>query len=574
MNKSKIKSEKKRLRNKWFGKASAVAPLTLLALLSACGGGESDSAESKGLLDAEGTKDPYLVQYLVGGSDFLSIHGSTFDVDDNLYVGSVMGQSIHKVDLTTGESTVFVGPPEGMADDLEFGPDGTLVWTSILTGKVHARRPDGSIYVVAENLPGINSVAFGKNGRLFVTQVLWGDALWELDLNGKKEPRKVIENMGHLNGFDFDKDGYLYGPLLFKGKVVRVDVDAGELTILATGFKIPVAVNLDSNDNLYVADTALGRMVRIDIESGEKTLVATVDPGIDNLSINSKDELFITNMNDNAVYKINTRTGSTPNLVRSELSVPGGIDVYSDEMGGESVYLADLFTYSVVDGDSGTVIDMKRALRDHFEMPMSVNIQGSHVTTTSWFSNAVEIYDRDTHQVLATYHNFKHPVDALIIDEDEVLVAEQGTGSLVLVSGDHGEDRDVILEDMPGMAAMRPGSDEDTVYVTDVITGQLLEIDVDDGDTEVIAEGLDKPEGFDVAADGTIVLAEVGKQRIVRIDPDSGEVTEIVRNLAIGLAPAENTPAVYIQTGVAVSKAGNIYVTSDLNTALYKITPH
>ncbi|RLA44943.1 MAG: hypothetical protein DRR42_19890, partial [Gammaproteobacteria bacterium] len=129
MNKSKITSAKTRLRNRWFGKTSALAPLTLLALLSACGGGESDSAESKSLLESEGTKDPYLVQYLVGGSDFLSIHGSTFDADDNLYVGSVMGQSIHKIDLATGESTVFVGPPEGMADDLEFGPDGTLVWT-------------------------------------------------------------------------------------------------------------------------------------------------------------------------------------------------------------------------------------------------------------------------------------------------------------------------------------------------------------------------------------------------------------------------------------------------------------
>lgn len=560
----------------WFKKTIAIAPIALLAMLAGCGG-DADSGHSaqkgKGLLESEGTKDPYLVQYLVGGSDFLSIHGSTFDAEDNFYAGSVMGQSIHKIDIVTGESSVFVGPPEGMADDLEFGPDGTLVWTSILTGKVHARRPNGEIFVVADNLPGINSVAFGKDGRLFVTQVLWGDALWELDLSGQKEPRKVIENMGHLNGFDFDKDGYLYGPLLFKGKVARIDVDSGELSILATGFKIPVAANLDSNDNLYVADTALGRMIRVDIKTGDKTLVATVDPGIDNLSINSKDELFITNMADNAVYQIDTRTGKTRNIVKSELSVPGGIDVYSDELGGETVLLADLFTYSMVDGTSGAVIDIKRALRDVFEMPMSLNIQGDKVVTTSWFTNAVEIYDRNTQQILATYHDFKHPVDAIIINENEVLVAEAGSGSLLVVSGKHGEKREVLVDNMPGLAAIRPGSDDDTVYVTDVINGQLLEIDIDDGDIEVIAEGLDKPEGFDVAADGTIVLAEVGKQRVVRIDPDNGEVTEITRNLAIGLAPAESTPAVYIQTGVAVSDAGNIYVTSDLNTALYKIIP-
>ena len=539
--------------------------------LMACG--DSDEGKKKGMLEAEGTQDPFLVQYLVGGSDFLSIHGSTFDSDDNFYAGSVMGQSIHKIDITTGESSVFVGPPDGVADDLEFGPDGTLVWTSILNGKVFGRRPDGKVFLVADNLPGANAIAFDPSGRLFVTQVLWGDALWELDLAGKKKPRKVIENMGHLNGFDFDRQGYLYGPLLFKGKVVRIDVDSGELTTVATGFKIPVAVNLDSQDNLYVADTALGRMVRVDRKTGEKTLVATVDPGIDNLSLNSKDELFITNMNDNAVYKINIRTGASRNIVRSELSVPGGLDVHTNEFGDETVLLGDLFTYSTVNGTTGEVTDVKRALRDKFEMPMSVNLRGDRVAVTSWFSNAVEIYDRNNHEVLATYHDFNFPVDAVLIDEDKTLVAEQGTGSLVLVSGEDGEDRELVREGIPGIAALRPGTEDDKVYVTDVLEGQLLEVDIDNGKTRVIAKGLDQPEGFDIAADGSIILAEVGRQRLVRIDPESGEISEIARNLAIGLPAVDNTPAAYIQTGVAVSRAGNIYVSSDLNTALYKITP-
>lgn len=543
-----------------------LAPLLATLTLSGCG---TDTETSKGLLEASGTKDPFLVQYLVPGSDFLSIHGITFDSDDNIYAGSVMGQSIHKIDTLTGESTVFVGPPQGMADDLEFGPDGTLVWTSILTGQVHARRPNGEIFVVADNLPGINSIAFHPSGRLFVTQVLWGDALWELDLTGSEPPRKVIENMGHLNGFDFDKDGYLYGPLLYKGKVVRVDVDSGEMTTLARGFKIPVAVNLDSNDNLYVADTALGRMLRVDIHSGEKTLVATVEPGIDNLALNSRDELYITNMNDNALIKIHTRTGAARTVVRSEISVPGGLDLV-EENGKETLLLGNLFTYSAINGDSGVVTDIKRGLRDHFEMPMSVNIQGERVVVTSWFTSGVEILDRNSHQSLAVHHGFQQPVDALELVDGTLLVAEHGTGSIIEVSEDG--DREVLVDELPGIAALRQGSDEDSFYATDVLNGQLLEID-DDGDIEIIAEGLDRPEGFDVAADGSIVLAEVGKQRIVRIDPASGEISEIARNLVIGLAPAQGTPPGYIQTGVVVSSAGNIYVTSDLNTAVYKITP-
>ncbi len=543
-----------------------LSPLLATLVLSGCG---ADPEKTTRLLQANGTRDPYLVQYLVPGSDFLSIHGITFDQDDNIYAGSVMGQSIHKIDTLTGESTVFVGPPQGMADDLEFGPDGTLVWTSILTGQVHARRTNGENFVVANNLPGINSVAFSPSGRLFAGQVLWGDALWELDLSGQKPPRKVIENMGHLNGFDFDKDGYLYGPLLYKGKVVRIDVDSGEMTTLASGFKIPVAVNFDSNDNLYVADTALGRMLHIDIYTGEKTLVATVEPGIDNLALNSRDELYITNMNNNALIKINTRTGATRTVVQSEISVPGGLDLI-EENGRETLLLGNLFTYSTIDGESGDVTDIKRGLRDDFELPMSVNIQGERVVVTSWFTSGVEILDRNNHQSLAIHHGFQQPVDALELTNGTLLVAEHGTGSIIEVSEDG--DRNVLVDELPGIAALRQGSDDDTFYATDVLNGRLLEID-DDGDIEIIAEGLSRPEGFDIAVDGSIVLAEVGKRRIVRIDPDSGEISEIARNLAIGLAPAQGTPPGYIQTGVAVSSTGNIYVTSDLNTAIYKITP-
>jgi len=554
----------------------SLAPMLLAGALAGCG---KDTPEAgRGLLDAEGTSEPWLVQYLVPGGDFLGIHGLTFDRDDNLYVGSVIGQAIYKIDTRTGESSVFVGPPEGMADDLEFGPDGTLVWTSILTGKVHARSPDGSIRVLAEDLPGINSVAFRDDGRLFVTQVLWGDALWELDLAGKREPRRVIADQGHLNGFDFDRDGKLYGPLLYKGKVVKVDVDSGALQTVASGLRIPVAVNLDSRDNLYVPDTALGRILRVDIDSGEKTLVATVREGIDNLALNSRDELYITNMVDNAILRINTATGAARTITASPLAVPGGLAV-AQENGIDQVYLGDLFSFKKIDGRNGAVTELKRGLRDRMEMPMTVNLRGGRATTSSWFTNAVEVIDLATNQSVAAYHDLRHPVDALELEPGVVLVAEQGSGTLLRISGRHGEDREVIAEDLPGMAALRavpPRDAEDPVryvYLTDAVNGELLRIDVKRGSSRLIAAGLQQPEGFDLMPDGGIVLAEVGRRRLVHIDPGSGEVTEMARNLAIGYPAAEGTPPSYVQTGVAVSPSGAIYVSADRATALYRIVP-
>ncbi len=105
------------------------------------------------------------------------------------------------------------------------------------------RKGDGPVKKLASGLPGINSLAYRKDGRLYATQVFLGDALYEIDVEGVKPPRMITEKMGGLNGFEFGPDDKLYGPLWFKGQVAKVDVDKAELTVVADGFKIPAAVN-------------------------------------------------------------------------------------------------------------------------------------------------------------------------------------------------------------------------------------------------------------------------------------------------------------------------------------------
>jgi hypothetical protein len=65
----------------------------------------------------------------------------------------------------------------------------------------------------------------------------------------------------------------------------------------------------------------------------------------------------------------------------------------------------------------------------------------------------------------------------------------------------------------------------------------------------------------------------VGQKRVVAIDPSSGAKTVIASNLDIGLAPFPGGPPALVPTGVAVARSGNVYVSSDLRNALYKLTP-
>ena len=212
----------------------------------------------------------YRIQPLMPKTEVNGFNGLAFDSQGNLYGGVVQGSTTYKIDKETGEISTFILPPEGGADDLVFEPGGRVFWTAFFLGKVFARGADGKIVTLAEGLPGANAIARSKDGRVFFTQVFMGDALWELDLSGQKKNRKIAEKLGGLNAFQVHTDGFIYGPRWFKGDVVKINIETGEVTTVADGFQIPAAVKFDSKGNLYVIDNKAGELIRVDIKTGKK----------------------------------------------------------------------------------------------------------------------------------------------------------------------------------------------------------------------------------------------------------------------------------------------------------------
>ena len=79
--------------------------------------------------------------------------------------------------------------------------------------------------------------------------------LWEIDVTGAAPPRLIAKDIGGFNGFEVGPDGMLYGPLWFKGQVVKINPANGAITVINSEFKIPAAANLDGKGNLWVVDT-------------------------------------------------------------------------------------------------------------------------------------------------------------------------------------------------------------------------------------------------------------------------------------------------------------------------------
>lgn len=517
----------------------------------------------------------YRQEVVVQGSPFQGVHGLVVDGKGHLLASNLLGQSVHSIDLSSGAVSTLVGPPLGGADDVTLGPDGSVYWTGYFSGRLMRRTPQGKTRVIAKDLPGLNSLAFRGDGRLYATQLGPADALWEVDPRGKKPPRQVLAGLGFLNGFEFGPDDRLYGPLLLKGQIVRLDVDTGTIEVVAGGFTMPTAVNFDARrEHLYVVDAARGELVRVRVATGAKEVVARLPTGLDNLALGPDDKVYVSNMVDNDIRVVDPADGSVRPVVEARLSVPAGLAVAPDDV-TEQLYVADVYALRRVGGRDGEIHQTTRVLSTPMVFPMQVSLGAKHVVLSSAYLGSLQVLDRSTGQILRTIANTNGVQGVLELADGTLLVAEATTGRLVRVDTAEPAGTTVLTEGLKGPVGLVADADaaEPGVYVTEVRSGRVTRVRLSDGARRTVASGLRAPEGIARLPDGGLVVAEVGRKRLVRIDPASGRATVIASGLRIGLPESEGLPPGYVPTGVAVGRSGTIYLSSDIESALYRFVP-
>ena len=520
------------------------------------------------------------VTVLVQGSPIDGANGIIVDNKDQLHIASVAGREIVVMDPETGEILDRLGPDVGVEgpEDLIFGPDGSLYWTSFLTGEVGMLSPDGvstSQFVA----PGVNPITFSDDGRLFVALDFMGDALYELDPNLVDPPRLIAEDLGFLNGMDFGPDGFMYGPIWTKGEVVRIDVDNDTITTVADGFSNPAAVKFDSEGRLHVADYYEGEILRVDTKTGKKEVIARLPSGLDNLAFDSHDRLFVSHGQDGSIFEVladgTTRTVSPGGMIAAGCGV--AVLPRSD---GESVFVADLFTLREFDGLTGE----ERSIERHYigmpgiTSPETVSPDGDNLVLSSVFSNTVQVWNPETREVLEEYLDFAVPINAVRFQDDLIVVELGFEAEACRVTRMSDEGRVILADSADGLVLpVGLAVTNDDLWVSDWATGMVLQI-VADGELlsepKPVATELSAPEGLAVAPDGSLLVVETGVGRVSSIDLETGKVSTVAEGLELGAQGAEGYPPTWIFNGVAVGSSGVIYVTGDIANVLYRIDPN
>ena len=512
----------------------------------------------------------YSVEPLIATAPLHGANGMEFDADGNLIVGSMMSGSIRRVNVKTGEVESLIGPPEGLADDLAIGPDGTLVWTSMPMGIIHALRPGGRVEQLATDLPLINSINFSRDGRLFAAQVTQNlGTLYEIDMAAEAAPRPIVEGLAGLNGFEIDENDVLYGPLMWGGKIVSIDLESGEVTDVADGLTRPVAVNLDSQGNIYAVDYLSGEVIRIDPTTGAKQVIARSVPPIDNLAISDDDLIYISHACASGVEEIDPATGAIRSVARGSIGLPGGA-VLVERNGRETLLVAGLLCQNFVDTETGEVTPMPR--RGETSWSGTLDYRDGTVVITSFSFGQVQWLDAASGEPVRTLNGFDKPYDVRILSDGSVLVAEQGTGRVLLIRPPFDGEPEVVAENLQGPVGLLLDGDEG-FYVTETDSGSISHFDMLEGDATLIVEGLASPEGLDRLDENHLIVAEVGNRRLVAVNLDSGEIRAIAADLPIGMPSMMGAASSFLPTGVAAGHGGNIYVVSDMQNTVLKLTP-
>jgi sugar lactone lactonase YvrE len=310
------------------------------------------------------------------------------------------------------------------------------------------------------------------------------------------------------------------------------------------------------------------------VATGAKEVVAKLPTGLDNLALGPDDKVYVSNMVDNDIRVVDPADGSVRSLVAARLTVPAGLAVAPDDA-DEQLYVADVYALRRVGGRDGKIHQTTRVLSTPMVFPMQVSLGAKHVVLSSAYLGSLQVLDRSTGQILRTIPNINGVQGALELADGSLLVAEATTGRLVRVDASEPAKTTVLTEGLKGPVGLVADTEaaEPGVYVTEVRSGRVTRVRLADGTRRTVAKGLRAPEGIARLPDGGLVVAEVGRKRLVRIDPASGRSTVIASGLPIGLPESEGLPPGYVPTGVAVGRSGTIYVSSDIESALYRFVP-
>lgn len=413
----------------------------------------------------------------------------------NRYGESAGPQAAHGWQLT------HLTPPSGLfgANGMQFGPDGRLYVVQAFGSQVSAIDINTGICQTISPVGGAivapDDIAFDSRGVMYVTEVMNGRVSAR---TAEGEVRVIADNVPAANGLTAYQDRLFMDECRPGGRLFEVYPDGRTPRLIAADLPLPNALSVGPDGQLYFPEIAAGEIWRIPLAGGtpERFLAGLEVPTA--VKFDRKGLLTTTQARSGEITKVDiqSRTKTTVGKVRP------GIDNFA------------------VDADN-------RLFISHF-------IDGG----------VAEILSDGRERVLVP-PGFLGPL-GLAVGSDGMLYAADGLSlAAITPEGKRSRPGMFLQEGFPGFVRGLAAAPGGGLYMT-ISAGSVVSYHPGTRASQTLASGLNELLGVAGAPDGTVVVAEAGEGRVLKITP-TGEVTVLARGLTR-------------PSGVAVASNGSCYV--------------
>jgi sugar lactone lactonase YvrE len=519
--------------------------------------------------------DGWSISRLTPPSRLSGANGIRTGTDGRIYVASVPSSSISTINPDTGEIEVIspLGGDIVAPDDLVFDEAGNLYLTEITLGRVSMRTPGGKMSVVYGDMPVANPITYHQ-GRLIAGECRMDARIMELDRNGGA-PRVIKDGIPMANAFEVGPDGRLYAPIMGANEIWAIDLETGAHEVVVGDLGVPDSVKFDSKGRIVSTQVASGDVLRIDLRNGKRETLAKLGPGLDNVTFVG-DRIFVSSINGSITEILGS--GAVRPLVQRGLQWPLGLAVD----GEDNLFVCDgVYGYNLRPGGDVSVESLQIAgmifysgCPGYMRGVVAGSTAGEWIIATGLGSIARYRPALGESDFIA--HGYDQLMGIATTDGGAVVVAEYGKGKVHISDG--GEQCEIAtgLDKPMGVAVIG-----DTIFVAEAGAGKIRSLRKG-GQVETLVDGLGRPEGLCVSG-STLYALDTHTKTLLAIDPVSGDVAVIVRDLPVGappgvipkfLGPIGDMSGPMINfAGIAAGADGTLYVSGDGEGSVLAIKP-
>jgi sugar lactone lactonase YvrE len=401
--------------------------------------------------------------------------GLAFDASGNLYASSLTGNLIYKITpagvVSTFASSVGLNYPQGLA----FDADGTLYVANALGGSVSKVDTHGNVTTFVSGIGGYpryvafappvasrayalvsrfgtsgpgqlqnpNDIAIDGSGNRFVADQL-NSRIVKFDYNGNYLSQfggsgSASGKCNQPEGLAVDGSGYVFVADTYNHRVQKFDSNGNfipsSFNINTSGqpgtnpgeFDYPIGVAVDSDGNVFVADTYNHRIQEFDNNGNYLAQFGTYgsNPGQFNypegLALDGNGHLFVAEWGNNRVQKLDTSGNSLAQY--GPFNHPEGVAV--DTHG--NVFIADSYSHRIQMLDSGGNY-VSQFGSGQLTYPGGIRVDNNgDVVATSWGSNQVVVFAQVPTTTATFAPNAGHTAGSLTLSVNDTLAAVDST---------------------------------------------------------------------------------------------------------------------------------------------------